>query len=145
MAPFRSGAPTNVARVQILASTQICGLSLLLVPSFAPRGFSRGTPVFSSSQKPTLPNSSLIRNQVEEEPVCGCVSSTLLFINLMYIFIYGNSDVIATLVITNFHLYLIKRGLIQLWWQCFQISVFDDVVYAQTWKVLTPKNPIEPH
>ena len=132
MAPFRSGAPTNVARVQILASTQICGLSLLLVPSFAPRGFSRGTPVFSSSQKPTLPNSSLTRNQVEEEPVCGCVSSTSLFINLMYIFIYGNSDVIATLVITNFHLYLIKRGLIQLWWQCFQISVFDDVVYAQT-------------
>ena len=50
----------------------------------------------------------------------------------MYIFIYGNSDVIATLVITNFHLYLIKRDLTQLWWQCFQISVFDDVVYAQT-------------
>ena len=62
----------------------------------------------------------------------------------MYIFIYGNSDVIATLVITNLHLYLIKRDLIQLWWQCFQISVFDDVVYAQTWEALTLKNPIEP-
>ena len=33
----------------------ICGLSLLLVLSFAPRGFSPGTPVFPSPQKPTLP------------------------------------------------------------------------------------------
>ena len=35
----------------------ICGLSLLLVLSFAPRGFSPGSPVFPSPQKPTLPNS----------------------------------------------------------------------------------------
>ena len=47
-------------------------------------------------------------------------------------------DVIATLIITNFHLYLI-----QLWWQFFQIFVYGDVVYAQTWEVLTPKNCIE--
>ena len=33
----------------------ICGLSLLLVLSFAPRGFSPGTPVFPSPQKPTFP------------------------------------------------------------------------------------------
>ena len=135
-----------MARVQILASTQICGLSLLLVPSLAPRGFSPGTPVFSSSQKPTLPNSSLTRNQVEEEPVCGVdvfPPHHYLLIYFVY-FICGNSDVIATLVITNLHLYLIKRDLIQLWWQCFQISVFDDVVYAQTWEALTLKNPIEP-
>ena len=45
---------------------------------------------------------------------------------------YDNSDVIATLIITNFHLYLI-----QLWWQFFQIFVYGDVVYAQTWEVLT--------
>ena len=32
----------------------ICGLSLLLVLSFAPRGFSPGTPVFPSPQKPTF-------------------------------------------------------------------------------------------
>ena len=31
----------------------ICGLSLLLVLSFAPRGFSPGTLVFPSPQKPT--------------------------------------------------------------------------------------------
>ena len=35
----------------------ICGLSLLLVLSLAARGFSPGTPVFSSPQQPTLANS----------------------------------------------------------------------------------------
>ena len=52
---------------------------------------------------------------------------------------YDNSDVIATLITTNFHLYLI-----QLWWQIFQMFVCGDVVYAQTWQVLTLKNCIEP-
>ena len=35
----------------------ICRFSLLLVLSFAPRGFSPGTPVFPSPQKGTFPNS----------------------------------------------------------------------------------------
>ena len=65
----------------------ICGLSLLLVLSFAPRGFSPGTPVFPSPQKPTFPNSNSTRNQVDEEPLCGCATSTSLFI---YLFIYYN-------------------------------------------------------
>ena len=51
---------------------------------------------------------------------------------------YDNSDLIATLIMTNFHLYLI-----QLWWQFFQMFVYGDVVYAQTWQVLTLKNCIE--
>ena len=42
----------------------ICGLSLLLVLSLAPRGFSPGTSVFPSPQKPTFPNSNSTRNQV---------------------------------------------------------------------------------
>ena len=37
-----------------------CGLSLLLVLVPGPRGFSPGTPVFPSSQKPTFPNSNSI-------------------------------------------------------------------------------------
>ena len=45
----------------------ICGLSLLLVLSFAPRGFSPGAPVFPSPQKPTFPNSNSTKNQVDEE------------------------------------------------------------------------------
>ena len=65
----------------------ICGLSLLLVLSFAPRGFSLGTPVFPSPQKPTFPNSNSIRNQVDKEPLCGCTCATskslLLFLLLL--------------------------------------------------------------
>ena len=38
----------------------ICGLSLLLVLVFVPRGFSPGTPVFPSPQKPTFLNSNSI-------------------------------------------------------------------------------------
>ena len=38
----------------------ICGLSLLLVLVLAPRGFSPGSLVFPSPQKPTLLNSNLI-------------------------------------------------------------------------------------
>ena len=63
----------------------LCGLSLLLVLSFAPRGFSPGTPVFPSPQKPTFPNSNSIRNRVDEEPLCGCAtsSSSLLLLLLL--------------------------------------------------------------
>ena len=62
----------------------ICGLSLLLVLSFAPRGFSLANPVFPSPQKPTFPNSNLTRNQVDEEPLCGHATSSksLLIIHL---------------------------------------------------------------
>ena len=51
----------------------ICELSLFLVLLFAPRGFSPGTPVFSSPQKPTLPNSNSTRNPVDEEPLWDVV------------------------------------------------------------------------
>ena len=47
----------------------ICGLSLLLLLSLAPRGFSPATPVFPSPQKPAFPNSNSTRNQVDEEPL----------------------------------------------------------------------------
>ena len=57
----------------------ICGLSLLLVLSLAPRGFSPSTPVFPSPQKPAFPNSNSTRNQVDEEPLCGCPTSRSLF------------------------------------------------------------------
>ena len=40
----------------------ISGLSLLLVLSLAPRGFSPAAPVFPFPQKPTLPNSTSIWN-----------------------------------------------------------------------------------
>ena len=67
----------------------ICGLSLLLVLSFAPRGFSPGSPVFLSLQKPTFSNSNSTRNQVYEEALCGCATSKLLLI--IYLFIHSFS------------------------------------------------------
>ena len=64
----------------------IFGLSLLLVLSFAARGFSPGTPVFPSPQKPEFPNSNLTRIQVDEEPLCGCTTSTKSLFILFYSF-----------------------------------------------------------
>ena len=64
----------------------ICGLNLLLVLSLAPRGFSPGTPVFPCPQKPTFANSNSTRNQVHEEPLCGCATCKSLFFYLFYLF-----------------------------------------------------------
>ena len=60
----------------------ICGLILFLVLSFAPRGFSPGTPVCLSPPKPTFPKSKSTRIQVDEEPLSGCATSNSLFIYL---------------------------------------------------------------
>ena len=63
--------------------TKSLGLSLLLVPSFASRGFSPGTQVLPSPQKSAFPN---CRNQMDKEPLCGCATSKSFLINL---FFYG--------------------------------------------------------
>ena len=68
----------------------MCGLSLLLVLSFVPRGFSPGIQVFPSPQKPAFSNSNSIRNWVDEEPLCGCAtskSSLLLLLLLLLLLI----------------------------------------------------------
>ena len=73
----------------------ICGLNLLLVLSFAPRGFSPRTPVFPSPQKATFPNCNSTRNQVDEEPLCGCATSKSLLLLLIMIkvtIILGRAD-----------------------------------------------------
>ena len=59
---------------------------LLLVLSFAPRGFSPGTPVIPSPQKPAFPNSNLTGSQVDEEPVCGCATSNHYLFICLFIF-----------------------------------------------------------
>ena len=61
----------------------------LPVLSFTPRGFSPGTPVFPSRQKPTLSNSNLTRNhQVDEEPLSGSATSNYLFIVYLLIYLF---------------------------------------------------------
>ena len=92
----------------------ICGLSLLLVLSLAPRGFSPGTSVFPSPQKPTFPNSNSTGNQVDEEPLCGCAICESLFI---YLFI----NVLCAIKheIRHFHVVII----VQKWQRHVQKSV----------------------
>ena len=87
----------------------ICGLSLLLVLSLAPRGFSPGTPVFPSSQKPTLPNSNSIwnvrtrLNEFLRTPLCSVCkqikivqgqysrgAASLKPVNLIHVFFFRN-------------------------------------------------------
>ena len=50
---------------------------------------------------------------------------------------YDNSDVIVTLIIAHFYLYLIRPR-----WLFFQIFANDDKLNAQTWEMLTLKTPI---
>ena len=67
----------------------ICGLSLLLVLSFAPRGFSLGTLVFRSPQKPIFPNSNSTRNQVDEEPPSGGATPKIVIYLLYFLMKVG--------------------------------------------------------
>ena len=67
----------------------ICGLSLLMVLPFAPRGFSLGTLVFPSPQKPTLPNAKSIWNA--RTRLNGFKWTTKCFVGnkAIYIYIYN--------------------------------------------------------
>ena len=78
----------------------ICGLSLLLVLSLAPRGFSPGTPVFSSPQKPALPNSNSTWSRVDEESPCGCATSKSFFLRAYYI-LFGLASTTFTYRLIN--------------------------------------------
>ena len=100
----------------------ICGLSLLLVLSFAPRGFSPGTPVSLSPQKPAFSNSNSTRNQVDEEPLCGCATSKPLF-NLIYLFITIIHD--YSLVFLSYMLQPIRIRLNTL--SCFETNLYPRV------------------
>ena len=91
---WRDGWSRNGAVVRALASHQcdpgliqgpgvVCWLSLLLVLVLAPRGFSPGTLVFPSPQKPTFLNSNSIWTQWTKSRL---VVVPLLI--LIYLFIY---------------------------------------------------------
>ena len=77
----------------------ICGLSLLLVLSLAPRGFSPGTPVFPSPQKPlTLPNSNSIWNARTRLNEFIRTSMCLVGKQAIYNFFFVKSEIIEVSV-----------------------------------------------
>ena len=76
----------------------ICGLSLFLVLSFAPRGFSPGTPVFPSPQKPTFPNSSPTRNKLDEEADFLDVPPLNHYLFMIHLF---KCDVVSRVIISK--------------------------------------------
>ena len=76
----------------------ICGLSLLLVLSLAPRGFSPGTPVFPSPQKPTFPNSSSTRNKLDEEADFVDVPPLNHYLFMIHLF---KCDVVSRVIISK--------------------------------------------
>ena len=73
----------------------ICGLSLLLVLSVAPRGFS---PVFPSPQKPTFPNSSSTRNKLDEEADFVDVPPLNHYLFMIHLF---KCDVVSRVIISK--------------------------------------------
>ena len=72
----------------IPGSSVISGSSLLLVLFLAPRGFSLGTPVFPSPQKPTFPNSNLIWNcqALYHEPLARVIVQPLPVFDIKFAF-----------------------------------------------------------
>ena len=67
----------------------ICGLSLLLFLFLAPRGFSPGTPVFPSPQKPTFPNSNSIWNcqSLYHEPLARVIAQAIPVFDIKFTFL----------------------------------------------------------
>ena len=60
-------------------------VEFVVVLSLAPRSFSPGIPVFPSPQKPTFSNSNSTRNQVDEEPLCGCATCKPFYLLFIYL------------------------------------------------------------
>ena len=80
--------PTDMARVQIPASTPYVGWVCCWFSPLLREVFSPGTPVFASPQKPTFPNSNSTRNRVDEEPLCGCATCKSLFFIFIIIYLF---------------------------------------------------------
>ena len=77
-------------------------LSLLMLVSLAPRSFSLAASVFVLSLKTNISKFNF-RNQVDEEPCSGCVTSRSLLIYLMFIML-RSSLVITSEQISDFNL-----------------------------------------
>ena len=79
--------PGSIPNVDSIIWIILCGLSLLLVLSLAPRGFSLGTSVSPLLKNQHFQIPILTKNQVDGEPLSGCGTSKSLFY-LFTFFIY---------------------------------------------------------
>ena len=121
-----------------------------MVLPLAPRGFSSGTPVVPSPQKPTFPNSNATRNQVDEEPLCGGATSKSFFI-IIYLYIYYLHDLSQTFSTDNgqFIGQMVYRPLAKncpYVYACLQQLVLitvDDICVARLVKILLSEFPEE--
>ena len=75
--------PTNIAQVQILVSMPYAGWVCWWFSPLLREVFLRVLWFWYSLQKLTFPNSSSTKNQVDEEPLCGCASSKSLLLLLL--------------------------------------------------------------
>ena len=88
----------------------ICGLSLLLVLSLAPRGFSLGTSVSPLLKNQHFQIPILTTNQVDGEPLSGCsTSKSFFFIYLFFfLFIYFTYEYTGLLTWSMQHIFMVK-------------------------------------
>ena len=92
--PSHQCGPGPIPRVDA-----IHGLSLLLVLSLAPRGFSLGTSVFPSPQKPTFPISNLTRNR--RTTMWMCYLQIIIYFIYFFIF-WGLHDLRVQWAMSSF-------------------------------------------
>ena len=103
----------------------ICGLSLLLVLVLAPRGFSPGTPVFPSPQKPTFPNSNSIWNPEGHKFISlGLLRATLVK-QTIYLFIYYSVKTLQS--------FITELSLVDAW------RVLNHDISRYTWRRKNPE------
>ena len=86
LASHRSGSGS------ILGLDAKCGLSWFLVLFSAPRGFSPGTTVFPSPQKPTFPNFNSILISVDEWSLCGGATTNSHYQCYHYYYYYNHKN-----------------------------------------------------
>ena len=93
-----------------------CGLSLLLVLSSAPKGFSSGTPGFPSPQKLTFPNSNFIWIIVKHfnMSLClgrSCKHSLCLTLNLhLHLRLHNPSTILCINIVMRFSKFITILG-----------------------------------
>ena len=90
--------------------------------------FFSGYSGFPSPKTPLFPNSHSTRNQVDEEPLCGCSTSKSLFI--YYLFMWTLGRILWFTCVSMYHFSLIKLYKIKL----YKVTSLSLYMYVAIWK-----------